>query len=310
MALTFKGIEDTGFGGYSLTDQLLFNIKNWINWGLLHHGAFESVMLDDVSFYADDESILKPSPHDTFVEGIVWEGAGREWVWESGVVVPSGMVEPFRVSGIEFDGTFLPLDTVGAKSYHVDYRHGRILFDQPQSSDSEIRVEYTKREVFVDSADTLEFRTLMLNAVEEFRTDDAPDITPVREHQAWLPAIFVDIRDGRQRGLQLGGGQIKTRIITLHIFADNPGDRNLLMDWLDFQSRAAFFMADLNDITFPFDEFGDIVDGVTNWVDMTTDAPYKKLRILDGTSTKIDAINTQLFRARVRWEAELDFGQI
>ena len=40
VALTFKGIDDAGFGGYAFTDQLLYNLKWWIDHGLLHHGAY------------------------------------------------------------------------------------------------------------------------------------------------------------------------------------------------------------------------------------------------------------------------------
>ena len=82
------------------------------------------------------------------------------------------------------------------------------------------------------------------------------------------------------------------------------------LNWLDFQSRSSFVMADLNKITFPFNQFGDLVPGITNWVDMTVDFPYKKLRILDGRYTKIDSINDKLFRGRIEWEVEIDIPGI
>jgi hypothetical protein len=151
---------------------------------------------------------------------------------------------------------------------------------------------------------------MMLNAVEEFLSDTLPSGTPAREHQVWLPSIFIEIGAGKQRGQQLGGGQIKTRNVIFHIFADSPSDRNLLMDWLDYQSRTSIWMADLNNITFPFDQYGDIVSGVTNWVNMTIANPWKKLRVIDSTSATINSLNSQLFRARVTWEAEIDFGGI
>ena len=69
-------------------------------------------------------------------------------------------------------------------------------------------------------------------------------------------------------------------------------------------------MADLNNITFPFDEYGDIVSGVTNWVQMVNDHPWKKLRVIDSNSATINSLNSQLFRARVTYEIEIDFGNI
>lgn len=310
MALDFKGINVGGFGGYELTDQLQSNLKWFIDWGLLNRGAYGIYEFDSASWYDDDESQLHVVPDERYEQGRVWEGAGREWVWESGVSMSSGAVDPFRVSGVYVDGTFYPKTTLGINRHHVDYLNGRIIFDEPKSANDDIRAEYTRRSVHVGFADSADFRVMMLKALEEFLTDTTPSGTPVREHQIWLPSIFIEVATGKQRGLQLGGGQIKTRYVTFHIFADHPSDRNLLMDWLDYQSRTTFWMADLNNITFPFDEYGDIVSGVTNWPAMVTAYPWKRLRIIDSNSATINSLNSQLFRARVVYEVEIDFGGI
>jgi hypothetical protein len=310
MALEFKGINTGGFGGYTLTDQLLYNLKWWIDWGIVNNGAFGVFQRGDSSYFDTTEAELHTVIDERYEEGRVWEGAGREWVWESGITVPSGEIEPFRVSGVYIDGTFY--SQIGASGgtfgHHIDYQNGRIIFDKPQNNT--IEAEFITRSVHVSFADTKEFREIMLNALEEFEQDISPSGTPAREHQIWLPAIFIEIDDGRQRGLQLGGGQIKTRFIHLHIFADNPNDRNLLKDWMDFQSRAAFTMADLNEITWPFDQYGDIISGITNWPDMATDFPGAKIRIQDAICRNLNSLNSQLFRARVTWEIEIDVGGI
>lgn len=310
MSLDFKGINSGGFGGYELTDHILYNLKWFIDWGLLNRGAYSIYEYDSESWYDDNESQLHVVPDERYEQGRVWEGAGREWVWESGVSLSSGAVDLFRVSGVYIDGDFYSVDSSGINSHHVDYLNGRIIFDEPKSADDDIRAEYVRRSVHVGFADDLEFRVMMLNAVEEFLTDSSPSGTPSREHQIWLPSIFIEGATGRQRGLQLGGGQIKTRYVNFHIFADNPSDRNLLMDWIDYQSRTTLWMADLNNITFPFDEYGDIVSGVTNWPSMVSANPWKRLRVIDSNSATINSLNSQLFRARVTWEVEIDFGGI
>ena len=310
MSLDFKGTNIGGFGGFELTDQLLYNIKWWIDWGLLNRGAYGIYKFDSLSWYDDDESKLHPVNDERYEQGRVWEGVGKEFVWESGVSLGSGALDPFRVSGIYIDNIFYPIESVGINRHHVDYLNGRILFDEPKDASDDIRAEYTRRSVHVGFADDPEFRVMMLNAVEEFLTDSLPSGTTSREHQIWLPSIFIEVSTGKQRGLQLGGGQIKTRDVVFHIFADNPSDRNLLMDWLDYQSRSSFMMADLNNITFPFDEFGDIVPGITNWVDMILNHPWKRLRVIDSNSATINSLNSKLFRARVIWEIDIDFGGI
>lgn len=310
MSLTFKGVEEAGFGGYSLTDQLLYNLKGWIDWNLLHHGAYNTYILDQDSYFSNDESTLHPVPDGRLPDRTVYEGVGREWAWESGVSVPSGATVPFRVSGVYVNDNFVSSGDSGPSRFHTDYRNGRIIFDESQDVDNVISANYTSRSVYVGMADSEEFNLLMLDAVEEFLTDSVPSGTPSKDHQVWLPSVFIELDSGTGRGLSLGGGQIKTRIVTLHIFSDTAGDRNLLMDWLDFQNRSTFWMADLNKITLPFDEYGDVVDGTTNWVDLTINYPWKKLRIMDGTVKRINSLNTKLFRGQVRWNIEIEIGSI
>jgi len=308
--LTFKGIGEEGFGGYSLTDQLLYNLKWFLDWGFLNHGAYNIYQYDSESWYDNDESKLHSVSDERHGRGCVWDGVGREWAWESGVSLGSGAINPFRVSGVYINGNFYSNDITGIYAHHIDYLNGRIIFDEPKNPDNDIRAEYTSRSIHVGFADDIDFRVLMLNAVEEFLTDSLPSGIPSKEHQIWLPSVFIEINTGKQRGLQLGGGQIKTRYVIFHIFADNPQDRNLLMDWLDYQTRATFWMADLNNITFPFDEYGDLIPGITNWPNMVSAHPWKRLRVMDGNSATINSLNSKLFRARVTWEIEVDVGNI
>ena len=310
MSLTLKGVNQNGFAGYELTDQLLYNIKGWLDWGFLHHGAYSIYPLGQDSFYANEECSLNVAVDSRLPDRTVYEGVGREWVWESGVSVPTGAIQPFRVSGVYVNGTFIPSSDTGPHRHHIDYRNGRVLFDESQDADDEILAEYTTRGIYVGFADGPEFQMLMLDTIKEFLTDTTPSGTPSKEHQVWLPSVFIELESGDGRGLQLGGGQIKTRLITLHIFADNANDRNLIMDWLDYQNRACFYMANLNEIQFPFDQYGDIISGATNWVDLMNDFPWKKLRITEGKCKKINSLNTKLFRATVTWKIEVDFGGI
>jgi hypothetical protein len=306
----FRGIGSGGFGGYELTDQLLYNLKYFVDWGIVNNGGYNNHNLGTESFYENDESQLKLAIDERYPSGQVWEGIGREWVWESGVTAPSGGIDPINISGIYVNGVFYPRDTSGVYAHHIDYRHGRVIFDLPQSFDDTIQVEYSSRKVFVGFADSLEFQQLLLNALEEFLTDVTPSGTPSRDHQIWLPAIFIDLDRGKQEGLQLGGGQIKTRTVIFHVFADNPYDRNLLMDWLDYQTRKVFWTADLNAIPFPFDHYGDLESNVTNWLDLTSNYPWKKIRVTDGTVQKINSMNSKIFRAKVIWKVEIDIGNI
>lgn len=312
MSLTFKGVGVGGYAGYELTDQLLQNIKGWLDWGMLNHGAYNFYLLNQDSFFSENESKLRATTDGRYPQNCVWEGVGAAgWVWESGVTPMSGGIAPFRVSGIYIDDNFVSInDTTSPYRFHVDYLHGRILFEEGQNPLSDIRAEYTSRSVFVGMADSKGFQNLMLESVEEFLSNTTPSGTVSRDEQVWLPGIFIEVQSGSGRGLQLGGGQIKTRTIVLHIFADTAGDRNLLLDWLDFQNRTAFILGDLNSMPQMFDSYGDVLPGTTNFLDLASQYPYRKLRITDGSCKTINSLNTKLFRGQVRWVVEVDIGGI
>jgi len=308
MGLIFKGLENSGYGGYGLTDQLLYNLQGWISQNLLIAGAYSIYRVGQDSFFANDEANLHYVSDGRFPDRTVFEGVGRGWVWEQSGSVP---VEIFRVSGVYVDGNFISVtDTSGQYRHHVDYINGRVIFDEPVSSTSIVSTDYCSRAVFVGFADSAEFQNLMLESIEEFLSNTVPSGTASKEHQAWLPSIFIEVQSGSGKGLQLGGGQIKSRTIVLHIFADSAGDRNFLLDILDQQNRAAFWLANINDIIFPFDSYGSVISGATNWTDLTVSYPWRKLRIQEGSCKIINSLNTKLFRGQVRWSVEVDLGGI
>lgn len=310
MSLNLNGINNRGYAGYELTDQILLNLKFFLDNAFVAKGAYNIYTLGQDSFYANDESILRPTVDSRLPDRAVYDGVGREWVWESGISVPSGAIQPFRVSGIYVNDIFIPSSDTGPHRHHVDYRNGRIIFDESQDVNDVVSANYTSRGVYVGFADGAEFQMLMLDTVKEFLTDLIPSGTASKEHQIWLPSVFIELESGEGRGLALGGGQIKTRLITFHIFAETANDRNLLMDWLDYNNRKVFYMADLNEITFPFDQYGDIVPGTTNWTDLMNAYPWKKLRVIEGKCKTINSLNTKLYRGKVTWKIEIEFGSI
>jgi len=305
----FKSVGVGGYAGYELTDQLLYNIKGFLDWGLLQKGGYNFYLLNQDSFFAENESKLRVTQDGRYPPNCMWEGVG-EWVWESGVVPMSGGVAPFRPSGVYINGNFIPSSSTGPSRHHFDFPNGRVIFEESQNADDDIRAEYTSRNVRVRFSDSAEFQNLMLESIEEFLSNTVPLATPSKSNQAWLPSVFVEVQSGSGKGLMLGGGQTKFRTIVLHIFADSPGERNLLMDLLDYNNRTAFTMFDLNKIPFPLDEFGSPIPGATNWIDLMAQYPWRKLRIQDGSCKTINSLNTKLFRGTVTWRCEIDIGSI
>ena len=309
MSINFKGLEqNAGYGGYSLSDQILTNLRYWISQNLLNHGGFNIYVNGQDSFFAENESTLHYTPDARFPDRTVFEGVGREFVFESGVSIPA---EIFRVSGVYIDGNFIPTTDTGPYRHHIDYNHARIIFDEPVPENSIVSANYISRAIFVGLADSKNFQNLILESIEEFLSGAGfPSGTASRDEQIWLPSVFIEEQNTKGRGLQLGGGQIKEKTIVLHIIADTPGDRNFLLNALDFQNRSAFWMGDVNNIPPLFDEFGDVLPGITNFLDIASQYPYRKLRITDGSCKTINSLNTKLFRGQVIWRTEIDIGNI
>jgi hypothetical protein len=305
----FKSVGVGGYAGYELTDQLLYNIKAFLDWGLLQKGGYNFYLLNQDSFFAENESKLRATTDGRYPQNCIWEGVG-EWVWESGVTPINSGEAPFRPSGVYINEIFIPSSSTGPSRHHFDFLNGRVIFEEGQNPDDDIRAEYTSRAVRIRFSDSSEFQNLMLESIEEFLSNTVPSGTTSKDHGAWLPSIYISIDSGTGRGLELGGGQIKTRVVTLHIFCDTAGDRNLLLDLLDYNNRTAFTMFDLNKIPFPINEFGSPVSGATNWVDLMDTYSWKKLRITEGSCKTINSLNTKLFRGQVRWNIEVDLGNI
>lgn len=309
MSLNFKGIDSAGVAGFSLTDQILYNLKFWIDHNLLAHGGFDIYKVGQNSFFANDEANLHYVPDQRFPDRTVFESVGRGFVWESGISPINGD-PPFRISGININGAFVPIGDTGPNRFHLDYINGRVIFDESRNENDIISADYCSRAVYTNFADSDVFNLLMLESIEEFLSKETPSAIPSKEHQIWLPAIFLELQSGRGRGLQLGGGQVKERVVVLHLFANDSGYRNMLLDILDFQNRAAFILGDLNSMPQMFDEFGSVLPGITNFIDMASQYPYRKIRIMDGSCQTINSLNTKLFRGKVTWKIELDIGNI
>jgi len=297
----FRGAESGGFASIELSDQIMMNLKFWLDWSLLHVGAFDKYDVPASGAAHDiDGSTLTYMMDEYFNEGRVWCGPGGGWVFESGVAVSD---PPEAVSGVYVDNVWLPIGTSGIHGYHVDYLAGRVIFDYPHPTGTTVSVPHSRRRVYVASADNPDFMRLLE------RTLEAPVESTILSRQAVMPAIFIDDRTGVQRGLMLGGGQTKTRTILFHIFANTPSDRNLLRDWVDKQTRQCFVGVDFNAIGELFDTYGDVSIG-GNYDSWRQEFPWRKLRFVNGRSSKIDSVNPTIFRGRVDVDIEVDIGAI
>ena len=81
--LTFKGI--TNIGDTLLMSELETNLKSFFDWGMLQIGAWNDVDISTTDIYAGDFSTLRVVRDGSYTNGQVWQGARKDWIWETGV---------------------------------------------------------------------------------------------------------------------------------------------------------------------------------------------------------------------------------
>jgi hypothetical protein len=241
------------------SDQLEANLSQFISWGLLGAGGFFNVRIPTSGVWGGDFSQMRLADDPNYLAGQVWEGARKDWVWESGVECPDG--QPIRVSGAFVDGGFVPVGTGLA----VDHPNGRLVFAEPRPA-SGVRCEHSYRLVQTYTADCDWWQQVQ---TDSFRVDDAQFLQ--RGSGAWdvlgqsrvqLPALIVEaVPNARKTGFEMGSGGHRTRQdVLFHVLAEERWHLKWLHDALTYQKDKTIYGFDKNLLlaadAYPLDPYG------------------------------------------------------
>lgn len=302
-----KGISD--ISEYTLCDQLESNIIEFFNWSLLNIGAFFNSPL------SSPESRLRSVTHPLYTDGQAWEPFRSDIVWESGI---SYQIQPIAISGVYINGTFYSKNSVGTYAHHLDYTSGRLIFDSPLPTNSNVQLEYSHRYFHFTSADSPWFREVMF---QSFRVDDS-QFTQVgsgawsvlSENRVQLPSVVVETVPRRTfQGYQLGGGQIVKQDILFHIFTENPWDRKKLLDIISYQKDVTLRSFDKNlvarDDRFAFTETGALSNNALTYPQLIETYLWKNI-LFDNVTSQETISLPPLYQAVVRGTFEVIMGQL
>ena len=81
--LKFKGISN--IGDTLLMSELETNLKSFFDWAMLQIGAWNDVDISTTDIYDGDFSALRLVRDGSYTDGRVWQGARKDWIWETGV---------------------------------------------------------------------------------------------------------------------------------------------------------------------------------------------------------------------------------
>ncbi len=273
----FKGTRN--FYDYEASDTLAYNVKSWLDYGLLETGAFTVVSFDNV---ATSGLTNLQRVHDERYGGTgrVYEGMGH-WVWENSInVLGDNPTMPLVASGVYVNNTFYPTaSTSGTYAHKIDFRDGRVVFNNSIPSTAKVKCEYTFRDVATYLVDDPQWKTIVDGYTEKF--EKIGSVSPsgmaqyLKDSRVWLPAIVIEVGDRVNMPLQLGGGDINSFDVNYHLFTDKAFSNRRLCDLLNNQYQTTLTLFNLKTVPFPYTYEGTIASGALTYPEMSDrNGPY------------------------------------
>ena len=294
-----------------LMSQIESNFKTYLDWGLLGIGGFSNVSIPTSGAYGGTFDRLRLVDDPSYALGQVWEGARKDWVWETGVEYST---QPTELTGVYVNNT---LYGTGDATYghHYNYPLGRVVFDSAIDQNSSVQMNYSYRNVqtyIADQApwwDELQYGSL--------RVDD-PTLYDVgsgnwqilSNHRVQLPAVVIEAVPRRTfRPYEMGTvGHYVYQDILFHILAESRWWRNQLLDIISLEKDRTIWMYDNNEVAsatgYPLDYRGMVVPNPTMYSEMVSSYRFKKARYFNMGVTEMSS-TSRLHQGTVRATLEV-----
>ena len=291
------------------------NLKSFLDWSFLNIGAYINVTIPTSGISGSNfhqlNGVSDPAATTVVNKVKVWESVRKDWVCETGIPNQSTI----NISGIYLNNTFLPSPSgSGSYTYSINYPLGRITFDNPVASTSTVKLNYSYRYVQVykasESSWWKEVQQLTYNPAT-FKANGDSSITA--NHRIQLPAIIVELSPRTQQiPRQLGTtDNIIIQDILLHILAENPVQRNNLIDILLLQKDKTFYMYDVNkvikDNVYYVNYRGEKNNSALNYDQIVANDTYATYYtyIKDAYLSEVNSLSSSLYNGVVRWSMEM-----
>ena len=313
ISTTFKHVSHVG--NTLLNSELESNLKSFLDWGMLGIGGWFNVTIPTYGGWGGTFDQLRLVDDPAYNLGQVWEGARKDWVWETGVGYSNG--SPIDISGVYIDSV---LKASGHATYghHYNYPLGRVIFDNAIPTTSTVQVEHSYRNVQTYIADQAPWwDELQYNSM---RVDD-PTFTQVSSgnwsilsnHRVQMPAVVIETVPRRTyQPYQLGSSNnFITQDVLFHIVAETRWWRNQLVDIISLQKDKTVMLYDSDKIAdsdaFPLDFRGMVVNPENNYSGIVNNTSYQygTARITNMGVTEMESYNSRLYEGTVRASFEV-----
>lgn len=302
----------------NISDDFLLNIletnfKTFFDWAFLCVGSWFDVNIDDYNFYSSniEHCKLLPVADDSYTDGQVWQSIRKDWVWETGVLFNDTTTTP--ISGIYIDGTYY---TNNGSDYVINYPEGRIIFENPQSITSEIKLNYSYRNIQTYRASDSPWYNYI-----QYRSFDTsnPDITKTDSgdwfidgnHRVQLPAIVIEsVARSRSKPYELGNNDLVIeQDIEFYVLAETKNERNKILDILRLQQDLVFWLYDTNALAkndkYPLDHNGNLKTDPLMYPNIVDTYGWRKAWIKQVNLYEIDSVNVNFHQGMARATVEI-----
>lgn len=294
-------------GQRNVISSLEDNLKNFLDWGFLNIGGFIDANIPASG--SAGPSFAKPVNDPSFPSNSIWETSRKDWVYESGVAHSNR--SPINISGIYLNNTFLPAPSgSGSYIYSLNYPLGRISFNNPVSSNSRVCLNYSYKYVQIYKAnESVWWKELQNNTY----FSNNPDYNITSNHRIQLPSIIIETAPRTAlMPYELGTTEnIVDQDVLLHVFTDNPVQRNSIIDTLILQKDKTLYLNDISKIikdnVNPLDYRGQPNINRLNYDQLQNNTAYflKKCFIKNSSLTETNAFSSSLYNGVVRWTLEI-----
>lgn len=289
------------------------NIKTFLDWGFLNIGAWFDAELNQDTIYSNvnQQSRLLPVADEQFVDGQIWQGIRKDWVFESGAH-PSGQ-QPILISGLTVDGVFHPYPS---GDFSINYPDGYVIFDNPIAIGSDVEMEYSYRNIQVYRASDAEWFSQL--QYDTFNNSN-PDIQRMEDgnwsiagnHRIQLPAIIIDpISRSNSLPYEIGSyGLVVSQDIGMYVLAETKNERNKIIDILRLQQGITIQMYDTNLVSqnqaYPLNEYLDLNPSGLMYPALTQTFPHYKCYFRTINLFEIVSLKPNLHQGLARATVEI-----
>ncbi len=265
------------FYDYEVSDLLAWNLKAWLDYGLIEMGAYTNAIFSSTA--TSGLTDLKRAKDDRYADGQIYEAFGPHFIWETDVQPIGRSDKPVIASGVYIDNVFYPPPGSGNYTYTMDFRHGRVIFGSGLASGTSVKCEHSFGDIASYLVDDAEWKTITHEFTKGY--DELESLSPsgmaqkLKKNRVWLPCVVIDVGDRTNEPLQLGGGEIHVFDVDYHIFSDKSFANRRLCDVLGNQYQTTISLFNINDFNFPYNYNGSVASGAMTYPVVSSDnSPY------------------------------------